>query len=273
MADNRRLAEWMDLAADLLTCPRPDFPLDRIALQLGQTFPTVAITWDWRTAPGCSGFRTWPELDFTPISHLPAWHVDTILNRHPVVRWYLTTQNPAPQTTARVPAALAPRRDRQLIEDYLGPLGLEQQMSIPYLLDGASYSAFIMGRTTDDYSDEDLELAAHLQRLIRALHLRAGPVARNPLRAAKVCAAAEHLGLTATELAVLTLLGEGLTAYGIARRLEVSPRTVHKHLEHLYRKLGVRDRLAAVLTAAEGGLLHPPADIPARSGILSDRRE
>jgi ATP/maltotriose-dependent transcriptional regulator MalT len=67
--------------------------------------------------------------------------------------------------------------------------------------------------------------------------------------------------LTARELVVLTLLAEGLTATAIAHRLNISPRTVHKHQENLYRKLGTADRLAAVLRAQRLGLL--PATPPA----------
>lgn len=62
-------------------------------------------------------------------------------------------------------------------------------------------------------------------------------------------------GLTQQETAVLVLLGEGRTARAIGRCLGISPRTVQKHLERTYRKLGVRDRLAAVLAARDSGLL------------------
>ena len=61
--------------------------------------------------------------------------------------------------------------------------------------------------------------------------------------------------LTGRELAVLALLAEGLTAEAIGRRLGVSRHTVRKHLEHLYRKLGVGDRLVAVREARARGLL------------------
>ena len=56
-------------------------------------------------------------------------------------------------------------------------------------------------------------------------------------------------------LAVLALLAEGLTAEAIGRRLGVSRHTVRKHLEHLYRKLGVGDRLVAVREARARGIL------------------
>ncbi|WP_157767736.1 helix-turn-helix transcriptional regulator [Actinosynnema pretiosum] len=61
--------------------------------------------------------------------------------------------------------------------------------------------------------------------------------------------------LTQRERTVLVVLAEGLTADAIARRLDISPRTVHRHLQHLYRKLGTTDRLATVLRAQELGLL------------------
>ena len=56
-----------------------------------------------------------------------------------------------------------------------------------------------------------------------------------------------NVELTARELGVVLLLGEGMTAVAIAHRLGISPRTVHKHLENIYAKLGVSDRLSAVL--------------------------
>lgn len=62
------------------------------------------------------------------------------------------------------------------------------------------------------------------------------------------------MALTPREREVLRLLGDGLTADAIGRRLGVSPRTVHKHQQNLYRKLGTTDRLAAVLHGQRLGL-------------------
>jgi len=60
---------------------------------------------------------------------------------------------------------------------------------------------------------------------------------------------------TARELLILDLGSRGLTSAAIARRLDTSPRTVHKHLENLYRKLGVSDRASAVRVAVAAGYL------------------
>ncbi len=61
--------------------------------------------------------------------------------------------------------------------------------------------------------------------------------------------------LSARELEVLGLVAEGLTDARVAQRLHLSPRTVGRHLESVYRKLDVSSRTAAVKTAGELGLL------------------
>ena len=54
------------------------------------------------------------------------------------------------------------------------------------------------------------------------------------------------LGLSAREAEVLSLAGRGLTDAEIAGELYLSARTVAKHLEHAYQKLGAHTRSAAV---------------------------
>jgi DNA-binding CsgD family transcriptional regulator len=63
---------------------------------------------------------------------------------------------------------------------------------------------------------------------------------------AAVADAATAAGLTAREEEVLSALTRGGTSSQIAHELQISPRTVNKHLEHVYRKLGVTHRGAAV---------------------------
>lgn len=254
MVHDRRLTEWIDLTGDLLQRPLREFPAETIGQQLNRTYSVTAVSWGWRDTPSHVGFEVWPELDSNPISRLSPWQLNAFLDRHPLVRWFVVTQSPAPQSVTRVPSELAPKRDVQLVADYFRPMGVEQQLSIPYRLHQHNFGAFVLGRPDVDFDDEDLELAGHLQRLIRGLHRRTSPVARAS-RPAGRCSAAERAGLTATELAVLTLLGEGHTAYGIALRLDMAPGTATKHIQHIYRKLSVHDRLAAVLVSRESGII------------------
>jgi DNA-binding CsgD family transcriptional regulator len=66
----------------------------------------------------------------------------------------------------------------------------------------------------------------------------------------------EHpAGLTPREVEVLGLVAEGLTNPQVAQKLFLSPRTVQRHLNSVYRKLGVSSRTAATRLALEHGLL------------------
>jgi DNA-binding NarL/FixJ family response regulator len=58
-------------------------------------------------------------------------------------------------------------------------------------------------------------------------------------------------GLTGRETEVLHLLAEGRSNAEIGRELELSPRTVEKHVEHILQKLGVKSRAAATRLVTE----------------------
>ena len=61
--------------------------------------------------------------------------------------------------------------------------------------------------------------------------------------------------LSDRELDVLRLLASDLDGPDIARQLVVSLNTVRTHTKHIYTKLGVNNRRAAVSTARQLGLL------------------
>ncbi|MEU1642122.1 response regulator [Micromonospora zamorensis] len=63
--------------------------------------------------------------------------------------------------------------------------------------------------------------------------------------------------LSQRELEVLTLVARGASNREAAARLFISEATVKTHLLHVYTKLGVNDRAAAVATAYDRGLLTP----------------
>jgi two-component system nitrate/nitrite response regulator NarL len=65
----------------------------------------------------------------------------------------------------------------------------------------------------------------------------------------------ERPALTAREREILRLTADGRSAPQIAEQLYLSPTTVRTHLQHLYEKLGVSDRAAAVAEAMRQRLL------------------
>jgi len=66
-------------------------------------------------------------------------------------------------------------------------------------------------------------------------------------------------GLTDRELDVLGLVRGGLSNKLIARRLEISEKTVKAHLTSIYQRIGVTDRTQAALWAERQGVGHPRA--------------
>jgi DNA-binding NarL/FixJ family response regulator len=68
---------------------------------------------------------------------------------------------------------------------------------------------------------------------------------------AKRLGPADHGALTDREAEVLGLVRAGLANKQIARRLDISERTVKAHLTKIFQTLGVTDRTQAALWAAE----------------------
>jgi DNA-binding NarL/FixJ family response regulator len=66
--------------------------------------------------------------------------------------------------------------------------------------------------------------------------------------------------LTAREVEILDLVAQGRTNKKIARDLFLSEATVKTHLLHIFGKLGVDDRTAAVTVAMERGILPAPGN-------------
>jgi DNA-binding NarL/FixJ family response regulator len=97
--------------------------------------------------------------------------------------------------------------------------------------------------------------------LLRAVRAAAdGQAVLSPAVATRLMSrvrAPETEPLSQRELEVLELVAAGSTNREAARRLFISEATVKTHLLHIYAKLGVGDRAAAVAEAFHRGLLTP----------------
>jgi DNA-binding CsgD family transcriptional regulator len=79
--------------------------------------------------------------------------------------------------------------------------------------------------------------------------LRAGPERRR---------VAATTALSQREREVLALVARGHTAAEVAEQLVLSRRTVEKHLEHAYTKIGARNRAEGISWAIVNGLTQDP---------------
>jgi DNA-binding NarL/FixJ family response regulator len=102
---------------------------------------------------------------------------------------------------------------------------------------------------------EALERVARGERVFTSSQMR-GAIAELGKRARFVReASGAKASLSEREQEVLRRAALGLTVGQMARRLEISPRTVESHLTNVYRKLGARNRVQAIARASELGLV------------------
>jgi DNA-binding CsgD family transcriptional regulator len=124
--------------------------------------------------------------------------------------------------------------------------------------------AIALSRREADFTDEEREFLAvarpHLIQIYRnALRHTAitnEPAPRSPPSPDQHTL--QDLGLTPAQANVLRLIAAGQSTGDIASELRISERTVQKHLQGVYRRLGVSDRSAAIHRAWQAIL--PSAD-------------
>jgi DNA-binding CsgD family transcriptional regulator len=247
--------EWLDLTADLLAGLDPRPPDQRVAELLARTFAARGVAYSHRTGGGPPLQRLWPDTEQFDghRTEIDRWSARHSPSAHPLLRFYIGSGARGPAQVRDVPERFADRRVRAAWHELAAPWGTPAQLALPVQMAPDSHRAFVLGRE-DPFTPQELARTATLQRLLVQLdrHAAVAPVLTPVVRAA--CA---EVHLTPRELAVLHLLADGRTAASIARHLAVGERTVHKHLERIYRKLGARDRLTAVVRAQRAGLLPP----------------
>jgi DNA-binding CsgD family transcriptional regulator len=260
-----RVAEWVDVAAQMLSAPLTAFPVGVVGRGLMESFDAEYVAVNWRRPDGSSGLDAvarpgaahggHSEAEATALA--TAATTSALLDHHPLVRWFLATDSGAPQSMRRVPGAIRSSRSAEAI-DLLHQIGSDQELSVPLHLQGVSHHVVVLGRSgRDDFSDEDMAVARRVQPLLRAVHRQV-----DCLRLGIPDHRLHDIGLSGRELAVLQLVATGRTTGAIGRVLGCSPRTVQKHVEHVYRKLGVRDRVTAVRIGREAGLVSAPYSEP-----------
>lgn len=256
-----RVVDWLSRVVELLREPSPRMPGRTVMRGLTEVFDVNAVAWHWRDEDGRLGVTFEPaDLMAGEADMLERWCSGELVDCNALLTWYTVTNNAAPQTTARVPTALVPRARRVLLEKPLRRLGLEQQMTVNYRLDGTMHRSFVLGRGGRDFSEADLHVARYAQRSLVAVDQQARTLHDLVSRGGSLDAA-RALGLTGREIAILFLVAEGCPTRAIARRLGCDPTAVEMHLSRAQRTLGVRDRGNAVRQGVLASVLPPTAPV------------
>jgi DNA-binding CsgD family transcriptional regulator len=177
------------------------------------------------------------------------------VHEHPLVAYYQMSGDPGP---VKISDFLSQRQFHRLglYADFYRSLAVEHQMALALPAQGKQIVGIAFNRSRTDFTEQERAvlavlhgpLASGLERArLRNLAQQAlAAAAAPPVMQPGAAAAAEPAELTSREAQILQLVAAGRTNTAIARTLDVSPRTIAKHLEHIYRKLGVTSRAAAV---------------------------
>jgi DNA-binding CsgD family transcriptional regulator len=169
---------------------------------------------------------------------------------HPLVRYHAIERG---AYTHRITDSLPQREFEKtaLYNDYYRRIGITHALAVPLRMDDSELASFVLNRQGRDFDDEELALIDAMRRPLARMFAQAD-TGRAVVPAIDPATTRRH-GLTARENEVLGWVAAGKTDRDIAALIGCSPRTVHKHLQRVYAKLGVETRTAAVMRCLDIG--------------------
>jgi DNA-binding CsgD family transcriptional regulator len=142
-----------------------------------------------------------------------------------------------------------------LYREFYGPIGLQHQIAFTLPAAPDRLLALALSRRNDDFTEDERDLlnlarpyliqafrnAVDHSELLTELKLRR-QAPQLPLSARRLAAQFAEQGITEREAEVLGVVASGFSDRATAELIGVSERTVQKHLQRCYRKLGVHGR-------------------------------
>ena len=128
-AVEKRVARWLDLASACASRPSALLPRHAIAEELAATFGSQ-VSWNWMNPDGDHGFDLHTPIPGWPTPEIVS-RLDVMVSDHPLIEWYAASGQLAPMSIGRVPPVLISRLGREIVNEYLVPVRMEQQLSIP----------------------------------------------------------------------------------------------------------------------------------------------
>lgn len=159
----------------------------------------------------------------------------------------------------RISDSLARERFRRtpLYDEYYRAIGIHYAVAVPLYVDGTRLVSFVLNRSRRDFdADECAELdflrgplAALYREVIRSARLRSEAAGAQPTSQPGAPA------LTPREAEIMQWVSAGKTDVQIAAIVGAGVRTVQKHLQNVYTKLGVEGRTAAAMRLVQARAL------------------
>jgi DNA-binding CsgD family transcriptional regulator len=192
-------------------------------------------------------------------------------HQNPLVAHYVQTGNGRPYRISDV-VDTAKFHRTELYRDFYEPRGIKHQIAFTLPARRNRLLGVALSRRNSDFSDTERALLDRARPFLvegyrNAITHSGAPVYPSPAEA--LPPSAHGLGLTPREYEVLSETAAGRSAVAVGELLSLSPRTVQKHLERAYRKVGVGGRLAA--TAAMRQLNEQPKETQATPSDAADR--
>jgi DNA-binding CsgD family transcriptional regulator len=174
---------------------------------------------------------------------------------HPAIQSYIgDPQDLSPRRLSDV-SSLRDRHHREALTLSQRHLGRHQLSMIVEADPAGVGKGWVLSRRVGDFTEDDLESASRLLPILLGIYRASMPRGKASFpdqRRNGVASCDPELWrrLSPRENEVVDLLVGGLTAYGIGSVLGISHRTVRKHLEHIYEKMGTHDRLSLAMASA-----------------------
>ena len=180
---------------------------------------------------------------------------DRLIHEHPLVNFHSTHPGGGAWRISDSLSQAAFRRTA-IYNEYYRSIGIDQVMAVPIIASRDLVMSFVLNRKGRDFSDSESSLMNRMQPALANLYRLAVAAAQGGAAAAPAAGEARQV-LTSREGQILQWIAAGKSDRQIATILAMSVRTVQKHLQNIYIKLGVENRTAAAMRVADSLKIQP----------------
>ncbi len=238
--DSRLLHTLSNGLAELYLPDGGDFP-SRVINLVASLVPAESCSYNHLVGPVAVATRIEPadSLDFPDAHQL----FQQYLPEHPLLQYTEATGDLAARRISDV-ASDRQFRGLGLYHEFYRPAQVDYQLVVSVLAPHGGMISVALNRYGHDFSDQQRDvidlLRPHLAQASAIASLLSQPLPDSPRDARG------RPLLTPRQSRILQLVAAGNSDRAVARTLGVSVRTVHTHLQHIYRALGVRSRTEAL---------------------------